>query len=81
MKQIKIFGSGCKNCSVTADLLEQAALSLGMQLGSDFSIEKVTDLEAIMTAGVLSTPAVAINEQLLHSGSVPDAEKVLAMLR
>jgi small redox-active disulfide protein 2 len=81
MKQIKIFGSGCKNCTVTADLLEKAAISLGMQSGIDFKIEKVTDLEAIMTAGVLSTPAVAINDQLVHSGSVPDAEKVRAMLK
>ncbi len=81
MKQIKVFGSGCKNCTVTADILDKTAKSLGMQPGTDFKIEKITDLEAIMTAGVLTTPAVAINDQLVHSGSVPDADKVLAMLR
>lgn len=81
MKQIKIFGSGCKNCTITAEMLEKTAKSLGMQPGQDYKIEKVTNLEAIMTAGVLSTPAVAIDDQLVHSGSVPDADKVLAMLK
>lgn len=66
MKQINVYGSGCKNCVTTAERLEQ--------------VTKVTDLEAIMTAGMMSTPAVGVDGVLKHSGSVPTGEQVKKML-
>ncbi len=77
MKQVQVYGSGCKNCSITADLFTQAAASLGVEI----QLEKVTNLELIMKAGVMSTPAVAIDGQLCHSGSVPDYDKVMTLLK
>lgn len=76
MKHILVYGSGCKNCAITADTFTQAAADLGVEI----ELEKVTNLELIMKAGVMSTPAVAIDGQLCHSGSVPDYNKVMRLL-
>lgn len=76
MKQINVYGSGCKNCVTTAERLEQVAKELGLAV----SVTKVTDLEAIMTAGVMSTPAVGVDGVLKHSGSVPTEEQIKKML-
>ena len=76
MKIFKVLGSGCANCSNTAKLIEQ----LAQQQGIELKVEKVTDLEAIMNYGVMSTPAVVLNEEVIHSGSVPTKELVLSWL-
>ena len=77
MKQINVYGSGCKNCVTTAKRFEDVA----SQLGLDVQVTKVTDLQAIMTAGVVSTPAVGINGHIVHAGSVPSDEQVKDMLQ
>lgn len=76
MKNVIVFGSGCKNCVTTADLIEKTA----KQLDIEVSLSKQTDLQAIMEAGVVSTPAISIDGQILHSGSVPDQAKVKSLL-
>lgn len=72
MKTIKIYGSGCKNCINTAELIKQTA----KQMSLDITLDKVTDLQAMMEAGVMSTPAVAVDGKLVHSGSVPTQNEV-----
>ena len=76
MKEVNVYGSGCKNCTVTAELIEK----IGSEMGQEIQINKVKDLEAIMNAGVVSTPAVGINGKLVHSGSVPTEEVIKAFL-
>ncbi|MGR5433280.1 thioredoxin family protein [Vibrio owensii] len=77
MKSIQVYGSGCKNCIVTAERIADVAQELGQQV----SIEKVTSLEAIMKAGIMSTPGVAINGELKHTGSVPSVDLVHDLLK
>jgi len=77
MKQFKVYGSGCANCTRTKDLIEQVAAELGQAV----SVEKVTDMRAIVQAGVLRTPGVSLNETLIHSGSVPDIDSVRSWFR
>jgi small redox-active disulfide protein 2 len=72
MKTIKIYGSGCKNCINTAELIKQTAKQMPLEI----TLEKITDLQAIMEAGVMSTPAVAVDGKLVHSGSVPTQKEV-----
>ncbi|MDX2424374.1 MAG: thioredoxin family protein [Amphritea sp.] len=72
MKQIKVLGSGCSKCKKTAELIEQLAHELAIPV----SVTKETSPEIIMGFGVMSTPAVAIDEQLVHSGSVPNAAQI-----
>ncbi|MFC2991474.1 thioredoxin family protein [Halomonas tibetensis] len=77
MKKIEVLGTGCKKCVTTAEQIE----SVASELGIDVEVEKVTDPAAIMGYKVMSTPAVAIDGKLFHSGSVPDRGKIETMLK
>ena len=76
MRNIIVYGSGCKNCMNTAELIEKTA----KQLQIEIKLSKVSDLQAIMEAGVVSTPAISIDGKLVHSGSVPDQQIVKGFL-
>ncbi|WP_375752186.1 thioredoxin family protein [Vibrio sp. HN007] len=67
MKTVKVLGSGCKNCQVTADLIEKAA----SVAGAEIELIKVTQPQDIMAYNVMKTPAVVIDEKVVHKGSVP----------
>jgi len=67
MKNIKVLGSGCKNCETTANLIKIAA----EQAGIEIELEKITDIAQIMGYGVMSTPGVVINEKVVHAGGLP----------
>lgn len=74
--KITVFGSGCARCAETAALIaEMAAAS-----GKDIVVEKVSDFKAIMAAGVMSTPAVAIDGVVVSTGKVPGREEIAAWL-
>jgi small redox-active disulfide protein 2 len=72
MKNIKVLGSGCRNCQTTYDLIAEVAKNQGV----DVELEKVEDIGQIMGYGVMSTPGVVIDEQLVHSGSIPDRKLI-----
>jgi small redox-active disulfide protein 2 len=67
MKEIKVLGSGCSKCEVTANMITKAAQAKGVEI----RLEKVTDMAAILGYGVMSTPGVVLDGILVHSGSVP----------
>ncbi|MFP4138834.1 MAG: thioredoxin family protein [Halomonas sp.] len=77
MKTIEVLGTGCKKCVSTAEQMEAVARELGIEV----DVKKVTDPAAIMGYQVMSTPAVAIDGKLVHSGSVPDRDRIEAMLK
>ena len=72
MKSVKILGTGCANCRTTLSLVEQVAQAKGVAI----ALEKVEDLPSIMRYGVMSTPAVVIDGQVVHAGGVPEKETV-----
>jgi len=73
---IKILGSGCANCTKLEGLAKQAAA----QLGLDADIVKVTDVAEIMGYGVMSTPALVVDEELKFAGRVPSLDEVVSIL-
>jgi len=76
MKKIQILGTGCAKCQKLADNARQAADNLGL----DYEMEKVTDLNQIMSFGVMTTPGMAVDGKVLVTGKVPspaDLEKLL----
>lgn len=77
MKEVKVLGSGCPNCVATARLLEKGARELGVAV----SIEKVTDMAAIMSYGVMRTPGVVVDGALVHSGGLPRPDQIRAWLQ
>ena len=72
MKSIKVLGSGCRNCQTTYDLITDVAKAKGVEV----ELEKVEDIGQIMGYGVMSTPGVVIDEQVVHSGSIPDRKQI-----
>jgi small redox-active disulfide protein 2 len=77
MKKIEILGTGCKKCVTTAEQMQAVAGELGIEV----DVEKVTDPAAIMGYKVMSTPGIAIDGKLVHSGSVPDRGKIETILK
>ncbi len=74
---IKILGSGCVNCKNLEALTRDAVA----QLGLDVEIEKVTDPGEIVSWGVMSTPALVIDDEVVLSGRVPPVDQVKALLK
>jgi small redox-active disulfide protein 2 len=77
MKQIKVLGSGCRNCEITANVIAQAAKEAGVEI----EIEKVSDIAQIMAYGVMSTPGVVVDGKLVHAGGLPSPDQVRAWVR
>ncbi|PKO92957.1 MAG: thioredoxin family protein [Betaproteobacteria bacterium HGW-Betaproteobacteria-1] len=77
MKQFKVLGTGCAKCLKTAEMLER----ISKELGVEAEVSKETNIEAIMNYGVMSTPAVVLNEQVVHSGSIPNRDIIENWLR
>ncbi len=73
---IKVLGSGCANCH----RLEEVARQAVTQLGIEAEIVKVTDMKDIMSYGVMSTPALVVDEELKLAGRVPTLDQVVALL-
>ncbi|HKB94302.1 MAG TPA: thioredoxin family protein [Gaiellaceae bacterium] len=67
MSTIKVLGSGCANCQRLTQLTEQALADLGRTE----RVEKVTDYAEIAAYGVMSTPALVVDEQVLMAGRIP----------
>ena len=74
--KIKILGTGCPNCK----RLEANTQKAAEELGSDAVIEKVTDMGLIMAYGIMSTPALVVNEQVMSYGRIPDIAEIKAIL-
>lgn len=64
---IKVLGPGCANCVN----LEKATRKALTDLGLEATIEKVTDYPSIAGYGVMSTPALVVDEKVVVSGRVP----------
>jgi small redox-active disulfide protein 2 len=77
MKSIKVLGSGCRNCEITANVIAQAAREAGVEI----ELEKVTDIAEIMSFGVMSTPGVVVDGKVVHSGGIPGPDLVRAWVR
>jgi small redox-active disulfide protein 2 len=72
-----IYGSGCAKCAQLTANAEEAAKAKGLE----YEIEKVTDTNAIIEAGIMRTPALAIDDDIVIEGKVAkvqDIEKLLA---
>jgi small redox-active disulfide protein 2 len=76
MKNIKVLGTGCANCKNTLKLIEDAAKEKGVEV----QLEKVEDLQAIMSYGVMSTPGVVVDGKVVHAGGVPSRDKIAGWL-
>jgi small redox-active disulfide protein 2 len=76
MKKIQILGTGCPKCKKLAENAEAAAKELGVE----YELEKVTQINDIMKMGVMVTPALAIDGDVKVVGKVSSPDDIKAML-
>lgn len=72
MKNIKVLGPGCANCKTTVRLIDEVA----KEFGAEIQLEKVEEIKEIISYGILSTPGVVIDGQVVHSGGIPSKDKI-----
>ena len=74
--KITVYGPGCRKCHEAEELVKRVIA----ESGSDAVVEKVSDLQAMMKMGIITTPGFAVDGVLKLAGRVPKAEEVKAWL-
>ena len=76
MKKLQILGTGCAKCNALTMATEKAAQTLGLE----YELEQVTDLNRIMSFGVMITPALVVDGTVKVSGKVPSVDEIKKLL-
>ena len=76
MKKIQILGIGCPKCKALTENAEAAAKELGIE----YELEKVTQINDIMNMGVMVTPALVIDGMIKIAGKVASPDDIKSML-
>ena len=74
--KLTVYGSGCAKCQQLTANAEAAARRLGLE----YQLEKITDVNAIIDAGVMRTPALAVDDDILIEGKVPSSDELQQLL-
>ncbi len=74
--KFQIYGSGCSKCKALTTNAESAAQTLGIT----YEVEKVTDMNAIIDAGVMRTPALAVDGKIIVEGKVAGTDEIQKLL-
>lgn len=77
MKKIQIYGTGCPKCIKLQANAEEAARSIGM----DVEVEKVSEIEDIMAAGIMMTPGFAIDGKIITVGKLLSSKQIVEYLK
>lgn len=76
---IKVLGAGCKSCHEQYENVKTAVKAMRL----DIEVEYITDMKKVMEYGVMSMPAIVVNEKVVSMGKVlksADVEKLLNKL-
>ena len=76
MKDVKVLGSGCANCTATYKLIEDVAKAKGVEI----QLEKIEKIQEIMKYAIMATPGVVVDGKVVHSGGMPSRSKVESWL-
>ena len=74
--KITVYGPGCKKCHEAEELVKKVVA----ESGADVVVEKVSDLQAMMKMGIISTPGFAVDGILKFAGRVPKADEIRGWL-
>ena len=75
--KIEVLGSGCPKCKQLAANAEQAL----KEAGKKGTVEKITDINKIIEAGVIQTPVLRIDEKIVFQGEIPTIEQIKKALK
>ncbi len=73
---IKVLGSGCKKCTKLKENVEEALLESGIEA----TVEKVEDMEKIIGYGVMSTPALVVDEEVKSMGKLLKPKDIIKII-
>ena len=76
MKKLQILGTGCPKCNDLGAKTEEAAKELGIE----YEMVKVSDINDIMSFGVMMTPALAVDGEVKITGKVPWIDEIKEMI-
>ncbi len=76
MKKLQVLGTGCPKCAKLTENADAAARELGI----DYTIEKITDINQILSMGVMFTPALVVDGEVKVTGKVPDVVAIKKLL-
>ncbi|MDY5919089.1 MAG: thioredoxin family protein [Treponema sp.] len=76
IESIKVLGSGCKNCHA----FHQNVIDALAEMNLAVNLEYVTDMQKIMEAGVMSMPALMVNDKVVSCGKVLKVDEVKKLL-
>jgi len=76
MKTIKVLGTGCATCKQLESLVRQVVEETGIEA----SIEKIEDIQEIISWKVLSTPGLVVDNNVKCSGRIPSRDEIKEML-
>lgn len=74
--QLLVLGPGCTKCKKLAEITDQAARELGLE----YRLEKVSDLNQILALRVMLTPALVVDGTVKVTGRVPSLEELKQIL-
>ena len=74
---IKVLGAGCKSCHEQYENAKKAAAEMGL----DIEVEYITDMEKVMAYGVMSMPAIVVNDKVVSMGKVLKTADVVKLIR
>ncbi len=74
---IKVLGLGCKFCHEQYENVKKAVLDVGLNT----KVEYITDIEKIMDYGIMSMPAIVLNEKVVSMGKVLNVSQVKKLLK
>ena len=77
ISSIKVLGAGCKSCHDQYQNVINAVVEMGIAT----NVEYITDMEKIMSYGVMSMPAIVVNEKVVSMGKVLKTADVMKLLR
>ncbi len=77
MKKLQILGTGCPKCKKLTENAEIAAKELGIE----YEIKKVTDINEIMNFGVMMTPALAVDDKVKVVGKVASVVEIKELIK
>ena len=74
---IKILGTGCAGCTRLENSTKEALRQLGLQA----DVIKVTDIQAILSYGIMSSPALVIDEKVVMYGRNPSVDEIIKLIK
>lgn len=77
MLNVKVLGGGCAKCNA----LENNALEALKELNAEYELEHVKDYDLITGYGVMSLPALVVDDEIVVEGQVSNKNELVKKLK